>query len=427
MEKCLEKLIDELQHLQHGLDPELRTDRFIHNKLINACQNIPAYQYACFKPADSLAGLINDLRSSIITYTQANPTNEAFFTDRRYHKYDRRFDNSQSSRSRPTTSYNGRKKKCFVCHKEGCWSSKHTKEERDESRNRFKDRLGQRFDKKAAQYIANFEGMESGSDNDLDDGDLDEMEALIIDVPSPPSATLIDENSEAFFTSLGLVEKAEEMATTLADRSFSHSLFTIGKVSPNATCNTIDSDPFAYIATDRYSSDKFYGIMIDTGASKHSTAGYGQYMAYTRDIKDTTIDISKADAIHVQFGIGSISSMGSVIIQTPIGHIEFHIVKADTPFLLCLADMDRLGVYFNNIDNSLVMKSTRIPVIRRFDHPFLLWESSLNSFITQSFAHNPCYLTETELRQLHRRFGHPSAMKLWLLLERSGHEVLRNA
>lgn len=69
MEECLEQLIDELRHLQHGLDPELQTDRFIHNKLINACQHLPACQYACFKSADSLAGLINDLRSSIINYT----------------------------------------------------------------------------------------------------------------------------------------------------------------------------------------------------------------------------------------------------------------------------------------------------------------------------------------------------------------------
>ena len=115
--------------------------------------------------------------------------------------------------------------------------------------------------------------------------------------------------------------------------------------------------------------------------------------------------------------------MGSILIQTPIGHIGFLIVKADTPFLLCFIDMDRLGVYFNNIDNSLVIKSTRIPVIRRFDHPFLLWESSLNSFITQFFDCNPYYLTETELRQLHRRFGHLSAMKLSLLLERSRHEI----
>ena len=69
MEKCLKKLIDKLWHLQHDLDPELYTDHFIHNKLINKCQNIPAYQYAYFKPADSLTDLINDLRSSIITYT----------------------------------------------------------------------------------------------------------------------------------------------------------------------------------------------------------------------------------------------------------------------------------------------------------------------------------------------------------------------
>ena len=39
--------------------------------------------------------------------------------------------------------------------------------------------------------------------------------------------------------------------------------------------------------------------MIDTGASKHSTSGYRQYMAYTREIKDTTIDISKTGAIHI--------------------------------------------------------------------------------------------------------------------------------
>lgn len=110
--------------------------------------------------------------------------------------------------------------------------------------------------------------------------------------------------------------------------------------STHAACDTIDTYPFAYIANDRYSSNKFYGIMINTDTSKHSTTGYGQYLAYTRDIKDTAIDIEKVDAIHVKFGISSISSMGSVIVQTPIGHIKFYKVKADTLFLLCLADMD---------------------------------------------------------------------------------------
>ena len=113
--------------------------------------------------------------------------------------------------------------------------------------------------------------------------------------------------------------------------------------------------------------------MIDTGASKKSTAGYGQYLAY-RKTRETTINTSKAGAINVQFGIGSTPSIGSITINTLIGNVEFHIVQADTPFLLCLADIDTLKVYYNNLSNVLVTTTTTkpIPVIRRFGHLFLL-------------------------------------------------------
>jgi hypothetical protein len=129
IEECLQLLIKDLRHLQHGLDSELRSEKFIHNKLINACQDVSACQYACFKPSDSLAGLINDLRSSIVTYQKVNSANspetfETFFTDRRYHKnfsprinqnhrfQDRRFQDRRFQ-DRP-------KRKCFVCQKEEC-------------------------------------------------------------------------------------------------------------------------------------------------------------------------------------------------------------------------------------------------------------------------------------------------------------------
>src|SRR6266480_7180158 len=36
---------------------------------------------------------------------------------------------------------------------------------------------------------------------------------------------------------------------------------------------------------------------------------------------------------------------------------------------------------------------------------------------------NPCYLTEVELRRLHRRFGHPSATRLHHILKKSGRET----
>ena len=54
-------------------------------------------------------------------------------------------------------------------------------------------------------------------------------------------------------------------------------------------------------------------------------------------------------------------------------------VKADTPFLLCLADMDRLQVYYNNVTDTLIGPATALGskyvtllIIRRFGHPFLI-------------------------------------------------------
>src|SRR6266516_285391 len=421
---CLQLLIKELRHLQHGLDPDLRTDKFLHNKLINACQELPACQYACFKPSDSLAGLLNDLRSSIATFEKSHSENtQTFFTDRRYHKHPRPLSfRSFRSFNRNQPSLSGRhtssKKRCFVCNKEGCWSSKHSREERDESRKKFKERFSRRFDRQASQYIAEYEGTDH--DDDLDSESVDEaMEALMIDVESSP-ASPVQEQAELFLTSFGTIqhEGAINTVTNLADRSFAHALTG---TNPTTASRNDESDPFAYSTTGRYTSDKFYRVMIDTGASKISTAGYGQYLAYKR-INNATVDTTNAGAINVQFGIGSTSSIGSVMVNTPVGSIEFHIVKADTPFLLCLADMDALEVYYNNLRNVLIAPTKSVPVFRRFGHPFLLWEESLQSFIAHSFDQNPCYLTTTELRRLHRRFGHPSVDRLYKVLERSGHD-----
>ena len=73
MEKCFQLLIQSLYYLQYGLDAKLCTDKFIHNKLINACQDIPGCPYACFKPVDTLASLIHDLHFFILTFQKANP------------------------------------------------------------------------------------------------------------------------------------------------------------------------------------------------------------------------------------------------------------------------------------------------------------------------------------------------------------------
>jgi hypothetical protein len=83
--------------------------------------------------------------------------------------------------------------------------------------------------------------------------------------------------------------------------------------------------------------------------------------------------------------------------RTPIGQVEFHIITAKMLFLLNLADMNKLGVYFNNLSNTVITPNGSILVVRRFGHSFLLWNAFLQSFLTESFNYNSCYLTNIEL------------------------------
>ena len=73
--------------------------------------------------------------------------------------------------------------------------------------------------------------------------------------------------------------------TILADRSFIHLVAPKNQpISIPATpiTDVIDykQDLFAYITTKRYTPKEFYGVIINIGTSKKSTAGYGQYLAY---------------------------------------------------------------------------------------------------------------------------------------------------
>jgi len=158
-----------------------------------------------------------------------------------------------------------------------------------------------------------------------------------------------------------------------------------------------DTNTFTTGSTSRYDSHYFYGVVIDTRASKYSTAGYGQFQALQRTDGNVELDQTTKGIVTVQFGISTTSSIGSTKVKTLIGQVEFHIIMAKTPFLLSLADMDKLGVYFNNLSNIVITPKGDIPVVRRFGHSFLLWNTSLQSFITESFKCNPCFLTNVEL------------------------------
>jgi len=54
------------------------------------------------------------------------------------------------------------------------------------------------------------------------------------------------------------------------------------------------------------------------------------------------INIMQTRAINVWFGIGLTALIRLFIVKTLINLVNFHVVKADTSFLLYLIDIDRL-------------------------------------------------------------------------------------
>ncbi|KAF1967270.1 hypothetical protein BU23DRAFT_483998, partial [Bimuria novae-zelandiae CBS 107.79] len=106
------------------------------------------------------------------------------------------------------------------------------------------------------------------------------------------------------------------------------------------------------------------GILPNTGAANVSTVGREQYLALTREDLIVTIDISTAGKASIKFGKDSVTAfIGTAQVSTEIGKINFEVLEAPTPSLLCLADMDRLNVYFNNTMDKLVQGEHRTQVI----------------------------------------------------------------
>ena len=93
------------------------------------------------------------------------------------------------------------------------------------------------------------------------------------------------------------------------------------------------------------------------------------------------------------FGISSTSSIRSINFDTLLKSITFHIMPFNTLFLIYLANMDKLGVFFNNITNQVIQSQTYTQpaqsylVVRKNDHSFLLWYISVYIISGQKEKH----------------------------------------
>ena len=424
--ECFDILVTELQGIQTKLSENMQHDEFLITKLSNACRPVKECETASNSPfqlSNNLPTFIDNMKTAIATYESINgkqrppesllqQQHTVNMTERRY--YSNRPRNTFTPNTRHPTlnrrtagpDYRSKpKKRCFVCRKEGCWSNNHPQAEQNASKERFRKR---NFNQIYNAYLAEYEGEEEDEEALQEEAFQAAEEAF--------NKAVLDEDDEeyeeereptTFFTSCGELprEEARELAANMANMACYHALTTL-------------SLPRHDMLRSRYSSGKFHGICIDTGAATISSVGLGQYEAYNT-IQPSPIDTK--NLVNVKFGKGTTAaSIGVVKINSPIGQVEFHVLRTDTPFLLCLGDMDKLKVHFNNLTNILHAPDGELRIIRRFGHPFLTWDVSPTNQSEDIFD---CFLTETELRRLHRRFGHPSVERLQRVLERAGHDV----
>lgn len=161
----------------------------------------------------------------------------------------------------------------------------------------------------------------------------------------------------------------------------------------------------------RYNEEFFFGLFIDTWCSRASSWGYAQYLVYC--LQDGQPDhIDNRLRFNYWFGVSATSSKGIVNITLTFNNlmikVKMYNIDEDIPLLLSLANMDQADIFYINLYDKLIQPESGevFSVTRFYPHPFLLW----NPFMS-------CVFTETELRRLHRRFGHANSEKLYNLLK----------
>jgi hypothetical protein len=234
------------------------------------------------------------------------------------------------------------------------------------------------------QYIADFENIIISNSNDEDAiqycDNLSFISLLIDD------AKLIEfESNELFLTSLDELRNIEFIISSFANKTFKHRL--ISKNITNVLINELFDFTFILIIESRYDDREFKDILMNCDAAKRSTAEIEQFRVLQRLNDSIQLNKSIVES-KIQFDIDSISIMNTIELNILLKLMIFHIIKINTSFLLCLVDLNRFDVYFNNLINDLIQKyliiiilqidmknvykNRRFSVIRRYEHAFLL-------------------------------------------------------
>lgn len=288
---------------------------------------------------------------------KVNDDEEVFYLDRCYHGGDSsrgggaaRGGANSGFNARPpynagtqpivTTGKGFSDKKCLVCNKTGCWSTNHTLEERRRAKSLYLTMCQvSGVEPQFAAYLAAVEG--------------DETEYV-------RPATIA-----AHFTQSATVgaDYNDDVATVnyLTNAAFLHHM--TGKDVRNMRAK---EESHTFVLENRYNQKVYQGILPDSGVAEVSTYGMDQYLALKAETALGDIDEARAGEAQVKFGQGKTkSSVGTITMPTALRDIDFHVINAPTPFLMCLGDMDKLHIYYNNLIDKMIQGTKALPVVRK--------------------------------------------------------------
>ena len=261
--------------------------------------------------------------------------------------------------------YAGKDKKCWVCGKDGCHSSKHQKHERQRWRDRLQSMLTEALDSDDESEM-----------KDSEDG---------------------HEDNEFEYADGGCFSTVLQSTTFLLARG------------ANPAC-----------------AHDFLGIALDTACTHLCTVSREQYLAYCR----YTGQKSKID--HKQRGLfntsaGRVESIGTAAVSIPfkplvevlVLHVHVFDFPSTAPFLLCYAEMKKQG-WDILIGKKRLVSSDDHEKFVKFEEidglPVYRWHPSQN--VELRTETNVSLFTYQELRNIHRRMGHPTAKRLMELLKK---------
>lgn len=159
----------------------------------------------------------------------------------------------------------------------------------------------------------------------------------------------------------------------------------------------------------------FKGIQFDTCANYTSVISRSQYLSYCDEfgLKPSIRNANGRKLIGVG---GVVKALGLVKLQIPFAglhlvlDVDFLVIDKEIPTMMCLRDM-----YENDLDISIQEKYVSYGELR---YPL----NTENYFLTHRWVKSdmPFVLyTETQLRRIHRSFGHPSVRAMGNLLKRA--------